>query len=56
VHHRSAAVADAISTALYAASPHELEALVAPFGGAVVWATDADGRAWNSPPITGAPA
>ena len=44
VHHRSAAVADALSTALYAASADEIEAITARFGGAVVWATDADGR------------
>ena len=50
VHHRSAAVADALSTALYAASPDEMEAITARFGGAVVWATGADGRGISIPP------
>ena len=56
VHHRSAGVADALSTALYAASGDEIEAITARFGGAVVWATDADGREyrWGAPPIPGA--
>ena len=56
VHHRSAAIADALSTALYAASRDEIEAITARFGGAVVWATDADGREcrWAAPPIPGA--
>jgi thiamine biosynthesis lipoprotein len=47
VHHRSAAVADALSTALYVASPDEIEAITARFGGAVVWASDADGREYS---------
>ena len=47
VHHRSAAVADALSTALYAASPDEIEAIAARFAGTVVWATDADGREYR---------
>jgi len=44
VQHRSAAVADALSTALYAASPAEVEAIVAKMGAMAVWATDRDGR------------
>jgi len=44
VHHQSAAVADALSTALYAASPVEVEAIVGRMGGVAVWATDRDGR------------
>jgi thiamine biosynthesis lipoprotein len=43
VHHRSAAVADALSTALYAASPAEIAPILARVP-ATVWATDRDGR------------
>jgi len=52
VHHRSAAVADALSTALYIASPADIEALLPRFPGTTVWATDPDGheRRWVSPP------
>jgi thiamine biosynthesis lipoprotein len=55
VHHRSAAVADALSTALYVASSDEIEALVPRFAGTVIWATDHDGRElrWISPPVDG---
>lgn len=55
VHHRSAAVADALSTALYAASPYEAARIVAGFPGAMVWATAPDGRefTWSAPPIQG---
>ena len=53
VHHRSAAVADALSTALYAASGDEIEALLPRFAGTVIWATDHDDRErqWISPPV-----
>jgi FAD:protein FMN transferase len=49
VHHRLAAVADALSTALYAASPAEIAAVLGRFPGAAVWALDAAGREqrWN---------
>lgn len=55
VHHRSAAVADALSTALYAASPGEIEALLPRFAGTAIWATGTDGREWrwSSPPVDG---
>lgn len=55
VHHRSAAVADALSTALYAASPAEIAALVARFPGVAVWGTDWGGREhrWSSGVIEG---
>jgi thiamine biosynthesis lipoprotein len=54
VHHRSAAVADALSTALYIASSAEIEALMPRFAGTIVWATDHDGRErqWISPPAS----
>lgn len=53
VHHRSAAVADALSTALYAASADEIETLLPRFAGTVIWATDHDNRErrWISPPV-----
>ena len=53
VHHRSAAVADALSTALYAASAGEIEALLPRFAGTVIWATDHNysDRRWISPPV-----
>jgi thiamine biosynthesis lipoprotein len=44
VHHASAAVADALSTTLYAASHDEIGAVLARFPGTTVWATDAQGR------------
>lgn len=52
VHHRSAAVADALSTALYIASPADIEVLLPRFAGTTVWATDHAGyeRRWTSPP------
>lgn len=55
VHHRSAAVADALSTALYVASSDEIEALLPRFAGTVIWATDHDERErqWISPPVLG---
>jgi thiamine biosynthesis lipoprotein len=51
VHHRSAAIADALSTALYAASAHELADFLTKFDGLIVWTTDQDGqeRYWASP-------
>lgn len=53
VHHNSAAVADALSTALYAASADEIETLLPRFAGAVIWATDHDNRErrWISPTV-----
>lgn len=53
VHHRSAAVADALSTALYAASAGEIETLLPHFAGTVIWATDHEHRErrWISPPV-----
>lgn len=55
VHHRSAAVADALSTALYAATPQEAVRIVARFAGIAVWATASDDRnfAWSTPPVHG---
>jgi len=54
VHHRLAAVADALSTALYAASAREIEALLPRLPGVSIWATDADGfeRRWTSPLVS----
>jgi thiamine biosynthesis lipoprotein len=51
VHHRLAAVADALSTALYAASAEEIEASLSKFAGVTVWATARDGheRRWTVP-------
>jgi thiamine biosynthesis lipoprotein len=53
VRHRSAAVADALSTALYAASAAEIDALLPRFAETAIWATDRDGieRRWISPPV-----
>jgi thiamine biosynthesis lipoprotein len=50
VHHRSAAVADALSTALYAASADEITAILTRLSGVSVWATDREGaeRRWSS--------
>lgn len=44
VAHRSAAVADALSTTLYATSRDEIEPLARRFAGLIVWATDRDGN------------
>jgi thiamine biosynthesis lipoprotein len=44
VAHRSAAVADALSTALYAASGEEIERTLTQFPGARAWTTDRAGR------------
>lgn len=51
VHHRSAAIADGLSTALYAAAAHELPYILKRFGDIAVWTTDRDGREqyWTSP-------
>lgn len=43
VHHASATVADALSTALYAARPDEIGSLIARLSGVTVWATDRHG-------------
>lgn len=53
VHHRSAAVADALSTALYVASGDEIEALLPRFAGTVIWALDHNEVEWRwiSPPV-----
>jgi len=55
VHHRSAAVADALSTTFYIASAGEISALLPRFPGTVVWARDhanAD-RRWIAAPVDG---
>jgi thiamine biosynthesis lipoprotein len=50
VHHESAAVADALSTAIYAATPAEVQPMLQRFAGVAVWAIDRDGRKtrWSS--------
>jgi thiamine biosynthesis lipoprotein len=50
VHHRSAAVADALSTALYVASEDEIRLLLPRLEGIALWAIDAEGgrRHWSS--------
>jgi len=50
VHHRFAAIADALSTALYAATADEIGAVLPKLSGVSVWATDFDGRErrWTS--------
>lgn len=50
VRHPSAAVADALSTALYAASAHEIERIIKRFDEAVALATarDGDERCWTT--------
>jgi thiamine biosynthesis lipoprotein len=50
VHHHSAAVADALSTAVYCASGDEIKNLVRKFDGLIVWAIDHSGREsrWES--------
>ena len=52
VHHRSAAVADALSTTFYIASADEIAALLPRFPGTVVWARDHAGidRRWVAAP------
>lgn len=56
-HHRSAAIADALSTTCYVASAAEIAAFVARFPGTVVWAREqgAIDRRWISAPIDGVP-
>jgi thiamine biosynthesis lipoprotein len=56
VHHRSAAIADALSTALYAATEQELERTLARFPGAWAVASRYDGheRVWATPLAHGA--
>jgi thiamine biosynthesis lipoprotein len=56
VHHRSAAIADALSTALYAATEHELERTLTRFPGAWAVASTYDGheRVWATPLTDGA--
>ena len=44
VHHRSAAMADALSTALSIASAEEIEALLPRLSGTAIWATDPAGH------------
>lgn len=53
VHHRSAAVADALSTAFYIASADEIASLLTAFPGAVIWARDHAGidRRWIAAPV-----
>ena len=55
VHHRSAAIADALSTALYIASADEIKAMLPRLAGTIVWARDQNGREWlwTSPPVDG---
>ncbi len=50
VHHRSAAVADALSTALYVASAEEIERLLPQLAGTAVWGLDRENRErrWTS--------
>ncbi len=47
VYHRSAAVADALSTALSIAAPGEIGEIIGRFEGLAVWATGRDGREWR---------
>lgn len=55
VHHGFAAVADALSTALYAATAQEVGLLLQRLPGISVWATDAQGRErWWTPPLASA--
>jgi FAD:protein FMN transferase len=51
VHHRSAAIADGLSTALFAATADDLSAILRTISGAIVWTTDPRGRTqrWASP-------
>jgi FAD:protein FMN transferase len=55
VHHRSAAVADALSTTFYIASAGEIAALLPRFPGTVVWARDHANvdRRWIAAPVDG---
>ena len=53
VHHSSAAVADALSTAFYVASAAEIAALLPRFPGTIVWARDhaSIDRRWIAAPV-----
>jgi thiamine biosynthesis lipoprotein len=55
VHHRSAAVADALSTALSVASADEIQALLPRLSGTAIWAADLIGRHsyWAADPRDG---
>lgn len=55
VHHSSAAVADSLSTALYAATAEEIATIVSKFRGLVVWAIGCDNmeHRWIAPPVHG---
>ncbi len=55
VHHASAAVADALSTALSIASAEEIEALLPRLEGSAIWAVDKAGivRRWSTSPLDG---
>ena len=47
VHHRSAAIADALSTALFIASADQIEAMLPRLAGTTIWARARDGREWR---------
>jgi thiamine biosynthesis lipoprotein len=55
VHHRSASIADALSTTFYIASPDEITALLQRFPGTIVWTRDHAGndRRWSAGPVDG---
>jgi thiamine biosynthesis lipoprotein len=55
VHHRSAAVADALSTTFYIATADEIAALLTRFPGTVIWARDHANidRRWSAAPVDG---
>ncbi len=55
VHHRSAAVADALSTTLYVATASEIERLLPQLSGTVIWGLDREDRErrWVSSPMDG---
>ncbi len=47
VHHRSAATADALSTALFIASAKEIEVMLPHLPGTTIWARDQNDREWR---------
>jgi len=47
VHHRSAATADALSTALFIASADQIEAMLPRLAGTTIWARDRNDREWR---------
>ncbi len=49
VHHRSAAIADALSTGLSATSPGQVSQIIGRVDGTKVWARDAQGKNWHWP-------